>query len=95
MGKVTYNGSTMTKSHENLDWVCKLHDDLCADEEQEKVWLEKHYGHKPDVLERKLKESKVVFEMAHCMLDHLHNKAIAVKEAAHNIVEIRIPQMSL
>lgn len=83
----------MTKSHDNIDWVCKLHDDLCVDEDREIIWIEKHYGHKPDVLSRKLKENKVVFEMAHLMLDHLHNTALATKESCNRLVTINVPML--
>lgn len=69
----------MTKSHDDIEWICKLHDDLIADEEKEKVWLEKHYGHKPFILEQRLAESHIVFIMSHEMLDHLHNMAIGAK----------------
>ena len=75
----------MTKSFDNIDWVCKLHDDLTHDAEVERVWLEKHYGHKPDVLKRKLTEHELVFTMAHEMLDHLHIKATQLQSVFNPI----------
>lgn len=74
----------MSKSFDNIEWVCKLHDDLNADADKERIWLEKHYGHKPEVLAKRLAEHEVVFTMAHEMLDHLHNMAVG----ARNLVTI-------
>lgn len=83
----------MSKTYDNIDWVSHLHDELCKDADKERIWYEKHYGHKPEVLARKLNENLIVHEMAHEMLDNLHLKAVAAKEAMGRIVHIEIPQM--
>jgi hypothetical protein len=85
----------MTKDHSNIEWVCQLHDKLTADEEAERVWLEKHFGHKPYVLAKRLEESHIVFTMSHEMLDHLHNMAIGAKGMvtigdAHNLQSLTL-----
>tara|TARA_B110000503_G_C6842641_1_gene287487 strand:- start:269 stop:523 length:255 start_codon:yes stop_codon:yes gene_type:complete len=84
----------MTKSHENIEWICKLHDDLIADEKREVTVLEKHYGHKPDVLARKLKENTIVYEIAHEMLDHMHIAAVTAQNTMRGMVTIDVPQLT-
>lgn len=81
----------MTKTHDNSDWICHLHDELCKDEDKDRVYYEKHYGHKPDVLARKLSENSIVYQMSHEMLDHLHLSALAAKEQLSRMVTIEIP----
>jgi len=81
----------MTKTHADLDWICKLHDSLNVEMERERIYYEKHYGHKPYVLAQRLSENTIVYEMAHEMLDHMHRTAVASTQALRGMVRIEIP----